>query len=281
MPRLIPFARIAAPCLAAAAFAVSLNAQDRTADPGIDTLLDRIADERVLFGVEIESEVTDDLLELGRLVAMGGAAEGGAAMACISCHGAQGAGDGSGAFPRLAGQPGWYLYKQLVDYASGERPNAIMTGIASRLSEREMEAVAAYYAAVEAPFRPVLGSVDAQTLQWGGQLAAVGSAERGIPACVNCHGPEGTGLPPAVPYLAGQYATYMQHQLQLWADGVRNNDAMDVMSTIAQAMTEEDMRAVSEYFARIQPVEETGAGVRTAPAPVEPGSGDTADQPEE
>jgi len=94
-----------------------------------------------------------------------------------------------------------------------------------------------------------------QTLQWGGQLGAVGSAERGIPACVNCHGPQGSGNPPSVPYLAGQYANYMTHQLQLWQDGVRNNDAMNVMSTIADAMTAEDMRAVSEYYARVRPAE--------------------------
>ena len=269
MPRLIPLAKIAAPCLVAGAFAASLNAQDAASDQGIDSLLDRIADDRVLFGVRVETEVTDDLLEMGRLVAMGGASDGGAAMACISCHGADGTGDGSGAFPRITGQPGWYLYKQLVDYASGARPNAIMSGIAQRLTEQEMEAVAAYYAAVDAPFRAVLGSIDGQTLQWGAQLAAIGSEERGIPACTNCHGPRGTGFPPAVPYLAGQYANYITHQVELWADGVRDNDAMDVMSTIARAMSEDDMRAVAEYYARVPPVDDPEAGVDTAPEPLE------------
>jgi cytochrome c553 len=237
--------------LAAGAFA--LNAQDYETDPGIEALEARLADERVLFGVEVQEEVTDDLLELGRLVAMGGAEAGGSGMACIACHGVEGEGDGSGAFPRLAGQSGWYLYKQLMDYASGARPNRVMSGVANRLTEREMEAVSAYYAAIDAPYAPVVGDIDAQTLQWGGQLGAVGSAERGIPACVNCHGPQGTGMPPTVPYLAGQYANYMEHQLQLWAEGVRDNDAMNVMSSIADKMTPEDMRAVSEYYARVRP----------------------------
>jgi len=233
----------------------SVSSQDYETDPDILALEARLDDDRVLFNVEVRREVTDDVLELGRLVAMGGSEAGGSGMACIACHGAQGTGDGSGAFPRLAGQAGWYMYKQLIDYASGARPNNVMSGIAQRLSEQEMEAVSAYYAAIDAPFRPVLGTIDAQTLQWGGQLAAVGSAERGIPSCANCHGPNGTGNPPSVPYLAGQYANYMTHQLQLWKDGVRYNDAMNVMSAIADKMTEEDMRAVSEYYARVRPLE--------------------------
>jgi cytochrome c553 len=232
-------------------------AQDWEAEtePAIEELEASLRDQRTLFNVEVSNEVTDDLLELGRLVAMGGSEAGGSGMACIACHGSNGQGDGSGAFPRLAGQSGWYLYKQLMDYASGARPNRIMSGVAARLTEREMEAVSAYYAATDAPFRPVLGEIEPELLQWGGQLGAIGSAERGIPACVNCHGPQGTGLPPTVPYLAGQYATYMQHQLELWAEGVRDNDAMNVMSAIARQMTEEDMRAVAEYYARVRPPE--------------------------
>lgn len=261
MPHLVPTQKIAALALGMASLALPLLAQDREADPGIQTLQNRIADRDILFGVQIENEVTDDLLEKGRLVAMGGSEAGGAGMACISCHGAEGQGDGSGAFPRIAGQSGWYLYKQLLDYASGARPNAVMTGVAARLTEQEMEAVSAYYAAIDAPYHPPLGDVDAQTLQWGGQLAAVGSAERGVPACVNCHGPAGAGLPPAVPYLAGQYADYMTHQLQLWAEGERDNDPMNVMSAIARKMTEEDMQAVSAYFARVRPLDDEATEV--------------------
>ncbi|GEM_PF-290961 len=255
MPRITTPARPAALLAGAIAMAAPGAAQDFDTQPSIREMESRLEDQHVLFGVEIESDVTDDLLELGRLVAMGGAEAGGSGMACVSCHGAEGRGDGSGAFPRIAGQPGWYLYKQLTDYASGARPNRVMSGIAQRLTETEMEAVSAYYAAIDAPFRPVLGTVDAQTLQWGGQLGAAGSAELGIPACVNCHGPQGTGNPPSVPYLAGQYANYMTHQLQLWKDGTRDNDAMNVMSAIASKMTEEDMRAVSEYYARVRPPE--------------------------
>lgn len=220
-----------------------------TADD-LDRLLDEPDDALIVPGREPADQA---LLERGRLVAMGGTEAGGASMSCIACHGANGRGDGSGAFPRLTGQPAWYLYKQLVEYAEGTRPNRVMSGIAERMTEAEMEAVAVYYAAVDAPFRPVRGEVNGLTLQWGGQLAAVGSAEQGIPACANCHGASGSGLPPSVPYLAGQYADYMVLQLELWKAGIRRNDSMGVMATIADKMTREDMRAVSEYFARVRP----------------------------
>ena len=240
---------LAASALALAPFALAQPMEDAPRVPALEA---RLNDERTLFNVSIGQPVSDDLLERGRLVAMGGAEEGGAAMACITCHGARGQGDSSGAFPRLAGLPGWYMYKQLNDYAGGSRPNEVMTGIAQNLTPEEREAVSAYYAAVESPAVPPLGPPDVSEIQWGGQLAAVGSAEKGIPACYNCHGPDGTGDPPSVPYLAGQHASYMVYQLELWKEGVRQNDPMGVMEAIARKMTPEDMRAVSEYFARVR-----------------------------
>jgi cytochrome c553 len=228
---------------------------------GADDLERRLREAGDAVAVPGSETVDVELLQEGRLVAMGGSESGGASMACITCHGADGRGDGSGAWPRLTGQPAWYLYKQLVDYASGARPNRVMSGIAERLTASEMEAVAAYYAVQSAPYRPVRSEVNGLTLQWGGQLAAVGSAEKGIPACVNCHGASGSGLPPSVPYLAGQYVEYTVLQLELWKGNIRDNDAMNVMSTIADKMSEEDIRAVAEYYARVRPPEVAAAAV--------------------
>ncbi len=242
-------ALVSLPILLGVSWAVS--AQDFSDGPTIRMLEDRLEQDDVAFNATVDRTPDDDLLEVGRLVAMGGAENGGSGMACITCHGVDGHGDGSGAFPRLDGQPGWYLYKQLVDYTSGARPNQVMSAIAERLTEYEMEAVSAYYGAMPTGTIPKHGDVEGTRLQWGGQLAAVGSAEKGIPACVNCHGPSGTGLAPSVPYLAGQYASYMALQLELWKEGVRDNDAMNVMSSIARKMDESDMDAVAEYYARV------------------------------
>jgi cytochrome c553 len=51
------------------------------------------------------------------------------AVACARCHGFDGLSDSSGAFPILSNQSADYLSKQLRDFSSGTRLNAIMTPI--------------------------------------------------------------------------------------------------------------------------------------------------------
>ena len=67
--------------------------------------------------------------------------------ACAGCHGPNGVGNGPAVFPRIAGQKNTYLVKALNDFKSGVRsndPNEIMRNIATKLSDREIKAVAAY-----------------------------------------------------------------------------------------------------------------------------------------
>jgi cytochrome c553 len=173
--------------------------------------------------------------------------------ACHSCHGLQGAGEGSGAFPRLAGQEAWYLYKQLRDYASGTRYNAVMTPIAQTMTDAQMQASAAWYAAQEDTPWPPRPRVDARVLQQGGALHAVGVSARGVQACANCHGEAGWGMGPSFPALAGQYADYLALQLRLWKAGERRNSPLGVMARIAAGMTEEEIEAVSLYYASVRP----------------------------
>ena len=59
-------------------------------------------------------------VDAGRAVVVGG--EEASVTPCFMCHGLDGVGDSAGAFPRLTGQAAFYMYKQLVDYASGARP---------------------------------------------------------------------------------------------------------------------------------------------------------------
>ncbi len=66
--------------------------------------------------------------------------------ACAGCHSPNGAGIPA-QYPRLAGQHGDYTALQLSHFASGARANNVqMTGIASKMSEAEMKAVADYAA---------------------------------------------------------------------------------------------------------------------------------------
>jgi cytochrome c553 len=186
----------------------------------------------------------------GRAVAIGGEREAG--WACVACHGLDGAGDGSGGIPRIAGQPAWYLYRQLQDYAAGVRPNAAMTPIARGMEDRAMRDVAAWYAAQLPPL--VSPSMQAtRVLQAGGAISAVGIPARGVTACSACHGPQGEGAAPAVPALAGQYAAYTALQLRRWKAGERRNGPLDVMAQVAAGMTEAEMDAVAAYFAALRP----------------------------
>ena len=70
---------------------------------------------------------------------------------CQACHGADGNGTGDGQYPRIAGQYADYLAKALKDYKSGARPNAIMAGFATTLSEEDIENLAAFFAAQASP----------------------------------------------------------------------------------------------------------------------------------
>lgn len=186
-------------------------------------------------------------LERGRAVAMGAVETPIGASACFVCHGLDGAGDASGAFPRLSGQAAWYLYKQLKDYASGARPNDIMSPIARLLTDQEMEEVAVYYAAQRAPAARTTDP-DPRSLQAGGAISARGLPGKEVAACVNCHGAAGRGLPPSFPYLAGQYAPYTELQMMLWKRGERRNDPLGVMRHIAQQLSPEEIRALAAYF---------------------------------
>lgn len=70
---------------------------------------------------------------------------------CNQCHGPQGEGVG-GAFPRLAGQSSAYLISQIEAWNAGTRSNdplSLMTGIAHKLDQADIQAVAAYYARLD------------------------------------------------------------------------------------------------------------------------------------
>jgi len=191
--------------------------------------------------------------ERGQQIAVGGG-PGGAGVACFSCHGLQGQGDAGAAFPRLAGLDAIYLAKQMHDYASGSRPNAAMSPIARQLGPPDHQSIALYYAELPPQAPPVRATpADGSLVQWGAVLYAQGSAERGIQACANCHGPGGRGLNWVYPSIAAQPGAYVDAQLRAWQAGQRHNDIHGVMGSVAQRMTDEDIRAVSAYLAGLAP----------------------------
>jgi cytochrome c553 len=194
-------------------------------------------------------------LDAGRAVVVGG--KDGSITPCFMCHGLDGVGDSAGAFPRLTGQAAFYMYKQLIDYASEARPHDVMTPIAREMTEPQMADVAIYYSALDAAQvrRPAL---DPEVLARGRKIAEEDLPEAGVQACNLCHGAEGAGDPPLFPYLAGQYAPYTELQLQLFKRGVRANDGLGVMRDIADGLSDEDIRAVALYFEWLRPPGDDG-----------------------
>jgi cytochrome c553 len=208
----------------------------------------------VLAGLaHAQSEPRKPDVSRGAVIAVQGTATG--APGCALCHAFNGASDGSGAFPRIATQPAFYLARQLQAFASGVRTNAVMSPIAKALSDDDIADVTAYYAGAQAPYLP-LAKPAPGLIKRGEQLAKVGSAAKGLPACDNCHGPGGTGEPPAIPYLAGQYAQYVTFELQMWQRGYRKN-SREVMLMIAGKLDEQDIAALAAYYQQVPGPDQT------------------------
>jgi cytochrome c553 len=172
------------------------------------------------------------------------------APACAQCHAFSGASDSSGAFPRIAGQSAYYLAKQMADFTTSDRANAIMSPIAKALSADDIADVAEYYASSSGEFHP-LAPADPATIDKGRELARVGDAARNIQACNNCHGPDGAGIPPAIPYLAGQYAQYIVSEIQIWKRDLRKSSA-DSMGLIAKQLGDQEIAAVATYYQQVR-----------------------------
>ena len=179
-----------------------------------------------------------------------------AAIACVTCHGADGEGMAAAGFPRLAGLSADYLKKQLADFASGERANPIMQPLAAALSTEEANAVITMLANKPRPQVERISRA-AAAQETGAVLALRGAWERNIPECVACHGLSGVGVGKAFPPLVGQSAQYLSSQLIAWQQGLRKNDPNDLMGHIARSLTAGEITAVSAYFANLT---ESGAG---------------------
>ena len=65
---------------------------------------------------------------------------------CQACHGLDGNSQ-TPDYPKLAGQYPDYLAKALRDYKAGTRKNPIMAGFAGALTAKDIDNLAAYYAA--------------------------------------------------------------------------------------------------------------------------------------
>jgi cytochrome c553 len=104
-------------------------------------------------GQKVSAVAADpDLAAQGEALFRGGKLEQGVP-ACIGCHSPNGAGIPSAGFPQLSGQHAAYIKKQLTAFREGYRTNdgdtLVMRAIASKLSNRDIDALAAFIQGLE------------------------------------------------------------------------------------------------------------------------------------
>ncbi len=180
--------------------------------------------------------------------------------ACAACHGLDGNSEiDPTLYPRIAGQSERYVSRQLALFKSGERVNAIMQPFAMPLSPQDMRDLGAHFAQQESGAGIADDAVveagaykDMKFFEIGQALFRHGDTERGVPACMACHGPAGAGNPgPAYPHVAGQQAWYSAARLQAYREGVSNEQdthLFNVMASVAKSLTDEEIEALASYM---------------------------------
>jgi cytochrome c553 len=218
---------------------------------------DSLDDERILAHPGV-GERSADAEAASRLATLDPAIPA-AVESCNRCHGADGGGRGFGAFPRLAGQQSEYLANALQAYADGRRSSGIMRPLAAALDATTRQSVARHFATRSAA-SPSAQPPDAAAVARGAEIARRGVPAQRVPACVQCHGPAEPPRNPAYPRLAGQYAPYLELQLQLFHDGRRGGSAYaHLMRPVAQRLSEAQRKDVAAYFASLAPSSEPSA----------------------
>jgi cytochrome c553 len=177
-----------------------------------------------------------------------------AAGACARCHGADGVGPTSALVPVLHGQPRAFLIRALKEYAEGSRRSGIMQPLAAELGEQDIHRLADYYAKLASPAAQGKAEANSPLVARGAALATKGDAGNGVPACSACHGEVALD---EYPRLAGQSAAYMAGQLALWRAGHHTTTGTGaIMAPIARRLSDDDIAAVTAYYARLR----AGAG---------------------
>jgi cytochrome c553 len=165
---------------------------------------------------------------------------------CAACHAA----DGNSSIPvnpKLAQQHPEYLVKQLQEFKSGKRANAVMSGFSAMLSDDDMRNIAYWLAAK--PAKPGF-SKDKEMVALGERIYRGGIADRQVPACAGCHSPNGAGIPSQYPRMSGQHADYTAAQLTAFRDGVRKNNLQ--MTQVSAKLNDREIKAVSDYIAGLR-----------------------------
>jgi len=169
---------------------------------------------------------------------------------CGGCHNP----DGNSIIPenpRLAGLDAKYIVRQLEDFKSGKRVSPIMGSIIPMVDEKEFVSLAGYFSKQ----KRLQGDSDkAELVAKGKQIFEEGVIGTAAPACMGCHGEDGSGND-KYPRLNGQNPPYVVNQLTNFKNGERTNDAKGLMRAVAKRLNEQEIAAVAEYVTTLKEAE--------------------------
>jgi cytochrome c553 len=165
---------------------------------------------------------------------------------CSVCHG-RGGTTSSELFPHLAAEPAPYLIAQLKAFRdktrADENAKRFMWGIASRLSDEEIQNLAAFYESQPAVHQGKIS--DQSKYDSGKNIFLSGNPDKGVPACMACHGENGQGKE-TTPRLGGQNENYLKRQLKVFSSNER--PLATAMHEIVKGLSEGDMEAIAQYL---------------------------------
>jgi cytochrome c553 len=162
---------------------------------------------------------------------------------CVGCHRADASGRVSGAYPRLSGQHGTVLVKQIVDIRSGRRSNPKMEPF---IGDHVLDAYQIADVAVYLTGLPIA----ATNGKGPGTLVAKGK-DLYDRDCADCHGAKGQGnAAKFFPMVAAQHYKYLLREVNFIRDGDRRNSNPDMVKVI-KPYTSGELEAVADYMASL------------------------------
>ncbi len=183
---------------------------------------------------------------------------------CAGCHGEFGQGGKQGKYPRLAGLPKNYIFRELQLFRNRHRPNMDMIeyiddrqmpdddawDIAQYLSEIKLKTKLPP-ADIHAPgFDAYQRLLDSKHLMQV-PLYRKGNIKRGKKLfnreCKGCHGREGVGKGD-VPMLSGQYTQYLKKQIEHYEKKIRIHDASDPDEDFFKDFSEQELDDIWAYL---------------------------------
>jgi len=169
---------------------------------------------------------------------------------CSKCHGDAGVSDDS-EDTNIAGLMPSYAYKQLKDYKDESRDSRDMYKRVRDLDDQQLADLAVWYGTLPSADPGPKKELTPELFK----LIYKGDPERLLKACSACHGRKGDGGMHDHPRINGQYKEYFVTTMTEFKEGDRANDVYSRMRLVAEALTEEEIEMLADYYAIPEPPE--------------------------